>query len=409
MPFYDTNGKFRGYRGISRDVTERKKAEEALKASEEKYRTLFESNIVGVFLSDYEGNVHECNQAIAAILGYSREDFVHIPTPMLYVNPKDRQLVLSMLDENGEVENFETLWRKKDGTSFWVLFSAKKIPLQDTDRFLVTLIDIDQMKQAMQILKDNQESILKLYEDALSISEMKTNLITFASHELKTPLVPIIGWAEFILHAIEKGKKLGEILGKEEITSILNSARRLTTIINNFLDIGRLESKRLELKVQLHKSTILMKNALESVTQLALSRNITINNDIQDVDMWVDGFRMEQIFINILSNAIKYSPEGNHVWVTSEVTGDLLSIYFKDQGRGFTPEQLKEVWRPFSAKGWQSKGDILPGTGIGLFLSKGLIERHNGKIEITSPGPDLGSTIKVTLPMTALKTSETQS
>ncbi|OLS12141.1 MAG: PAS/PAC sensor signal transduction histidine kinase [Promethearchaeota archaeon CR_4] len=405
----DDSGKVVQIIEMINDITARKRAEEALRRSEEKYRTLFESNVVGVALSDREGVIHECNRAIAAIFGYTEEEFLHVSVPALYANSKDRELFLSMIEKTGEVGNFETVMRKKDGTSIWVLFSAKRIPLEDKELFLVTLINIDQIKQAMQVVKDSHNSLLKLYEDALSISDMKTNLITFASHELKTPLVPIIGWAEFMAQTINKGKKLDEIIGMEEVASILQSARRLTTIINNFLDVGRIESKRLELKMGKHKTTILMKNAVDSVAQLALSHNIAINNHIQDFDIWVDGFRIEQVFINILSNAIKYSPEGTQVTVTLEVNGNQISIFFKDQGYGFTPEQLGEVWRPFSSKSMQSKDNTLPGTGIGLFLTRGLIERHNGTIEISSPGPNLGSTVKITLPMNLLRNGETSS
>jgi PAS domain S-box-containing protein len=388
------------------DITARKQAEEALHASEEKYRTLFESSVVGVAVTDPEGHMHECNNAIATIFGYTREEYLLLFAPNLYVNPKDRELILSMLAKDGVVENFETLMRRKNGTVFWSLLYVKKSSFKDSVRFLVTLIDIDQIKQAMQVLKDSGDYLLKLYEDASNISEAKTNLITFASHELKTPLVPIIGWADFMQHWIAKGKKLDEIIGMEEITSIQNSAKRLTAIINNFLDLGRIESKRLELKVQKHQSADLMKNAIDSVIQLALSRNITITDNIQDLEMWVDGFRVEQIFINILSNAIKYSPEGKQVWVTSEVADDLFTIIFKDQGYGFTPEQLKDVWRPFASKKTQSKQDLLPATGIGLFITKGLVERHSGKIEISSPGPNLGTTVRITLHLHLLKNPE---
>jgi signal transduction histidine kinase len=158
-----------------------------------------------------------------------------------------------------------------------------------------------------------------------------------------------------------------------------------------------LESKRLVLQQQDHSLATLFANSLESVAQLAQSRDIVIQKDIPDCQLHVDGFRMEEVFINILTNAIKYSPTGSHVSVSAHVNGALV-IKFHDEGIGFTEDQLKNVWRPFSTSNLQNKSDGMPSTGIGLFLSKGIVEQHGGTIAITSPGPGKGSTVSISLP-----------
>jgi signal transduction histidine kinase len=246
---------------------------------------------------------------------------------------------------------------------------------------------------------DSIRKYRQLFEDAAEISEMKSKLITFATHELKTPLVPIIGWAELLKSALEKGKKIDEIIGPREVDSIANSAHRLGKIIETFLEMGHLESRELPLNIQPCQIADIISNAIENVTMLSQSANITIHSVVENALIDCDTFRMEQVIINILSNSIKYSPQGTEVWITTEISGDNYIIRIQDQGFGFTPEDLKNVWHPFSrALSGKTPEGVSTG-GIGLFLSKTIVELHGGTISIGSPGPDLGSTVTITIPL----------
>ncbi|HMF30896.1 MAG TPA: sensor histidine kinase [Candidatus Lokiarchaeia archaeon] len=246
---------------------------------------------------------------------------------------------------------------------------------------------------------DSVRSYRQLFEDAVAISEMKSNLITFATHELKTPLVPIVGWAELLKSALAKGTKLDDLMGQREVDSIVNSAHRLTKIIETFLDMGYLESKELSLHKQDCQLPELITDAIESVNLLAQSTNITLLNDVQGAQIYCDQFRIEQVFINILSNAIKFSPPGTEVHISSEIKGDFCVITFQDQGKGISPDDLENVWRPFWKKSPENPGEVLSSSGIGLYLSKVIVEQHGGTVRISSPGPNLGTSVMVSLPL----------
>lgn len=250
---------------------------------------------------------------------------------------------------------------------------------------------------------DSMRKYRQLFEDAEKVSEMKSDLITFVTHELKTPLVPIVGWAEFLKSGLEKGKQIGDLIGSREVESILNSATRLTNIIEKFLEMGHLESKEFALYKETCHLGELIQNAIETVTISAQGADINIHNNSQDETLFCDQFRMEQVFINILSNAIKYSPSHTEIWVTSETTGNSCKISFQDQGFGFMPEDIEKAFRPFWRGPLQQGGSVISSTGIGLYLAKVIVEQHSGTITISSPGPDQGTTVKIFLPLQELE------
>ncbi len=248
-------------------------------------------------------------------------------------------------------------------------------------------------------LVDSLSKYRQLYEDAISISEMKTNLITFTSHELKTPLVPILGWADFLKSGIERGKEIKDLIGIEEVDSIHRSAKRLTKIIETFLDLGALEAKKIELKKENNQITDIIAGAIQNVSLSAKSADIKIINLVESTKIFCDQFRMEQVFINILSNTIKYSPNGTEVKLSSKIQNERISIFCQDQGDGFSAEQLKTLWRPFIRTFSLEKGRREFSTGIGLYLSKLIVEMHGGEIDVDSKGTNQGTIVTIALPI----------
>ncbi len=236
-------------------------------------------------------------------------------------------------------------------------------------------------------------------DETIKISDMKSNLITFASHELKTPLVPIIGWVELIQKRLKEGSSLDSIIEKEDIDSIAHAADRLSKIVDNLLDVGRLEYGKIDLRKDKVFITDILANAIKEVQELAKARNITIENQAAKVQLNLDAFRIEEVIQNILSNAIKYSPLDTRVTITSEQNEEFYILSVRDQGYGFTAEELRNVWQPFSTTYLRKKNFDSLGTGVGLYLSKRFIALHGGKIEITSPGPDQGANVKIFLPL----------
>ncbi|HMF34135.1 MAG TPA: PAS domain S-box protein [Candidatus Lokiarchaeia archaeon] len=380
---------------LSNNIVDSVLVQRALKENQEQYSTLVEKMTEGLIIVDSQATITYVNDKFSEMLGYPRSEIIGKKF-VAFLDPTNQKIFLInfALRRQGNSDQYEIEWTGNHDKKLHTLVSPT--PLFDENRGFKgsfgIVIDITLKKTAEATLK-------RLYEEAMEISEMKTNLITYATHELKTPLVPIMGWSEFIKKALADGKKLDRLISKTEIESIFNSAVRLNKIIDNFLDVGRLESKRLELQKRQTKVLPLIENAMKNVAYQAKTANINIHNEIQDTEIYCDPFRIEQVFINILSNAIKYSPPETEVSCSSEIIGDEVAFYFRDQGHGFTLDELEHIWQPFSKSFPERYGPSPTSTGIGLYLSRGIVEMHGGAIEISSAGPDLGSTVKIILPM----------
>jgi hypothetical protein len=390
--FSQLSGKLRGVIEYVRDITAKKKAEDALLDSENKYRTLFESYLVPAGIADMEGHFIEINPAFTELSGYSVSDLENFPAESFYVNPEDRIRVMGTLKQEGQVKFEDIHLRTKDGKEIWVTLSMRIMALNGEPRILAIATDTTEKHYAEKALQD-------LYEETREISEMKTNLITFASHELKTPLTPIIGWVDYFKTQRARGHSLEDVVTNDILDSLGQSSRRLDRIINNFLDIDRIGRGQIDLQFSEQSIGTLMRNVIENVNAFAQDHNIEIFNALEDSILVVDAVRIEEVLTNVLTNAIKYSPENTVVKIFSNVTPESYSIIIQDQGFGFTPEELRDVWRPFSRSYLHKQSlESVPGTGVGLYLSKALTEQHGGTIELWSEGRDRGTTVTITLP-----------
>jgi two-component system cell cycle sensor histidine kinase PleC len=242
-------------------------------------------------------------------------------------------------------------------------------------------------------------------EKTIQVSELKSNIITMAAHELKTPLTSIFGWADLLYAAKKQGKSLDENFELEDIESILRNADRLNNLINDFLDVGRIESGQLETSRQHVNFSEIAENAIEAVEYLATQKGIILISELEaDIAVTVNRRRMEQVIINLLSNAIKYSPENTHVTISNnrtEVDGSpMLRVQVIDEGYGFTPEELADALQPFGkAFTQQEQKRAVQGTGLGLFISNRIVEEHGGKLTMNSAGPNQGTVAEILLPI----------
>lgn len=380
---------------ISKSVVDAAVLKEALRESEARYRHIVEGMSDGLGVVDNRGKITFVNGPICKMLGYDRKDLLNHSLSEFLDDEN-----LKILEEervqriNGKQGSFELEWNGANGRKFHSLVSAAF--LFDKDQHftgsIAVITDITERKRA-------EETLKKLYDETLKISEMKSNLITFVSHELKTPLVPILGWSQLMQKALNEGLDLNKIVEKEGLEGIVRSSSRLSAIITNFLDLDRLERGTIRLDKSQWPVITLLENAMTEVKELAKQKAIIIKNQCKNVSLLVDGFRIEQVFINILNNAIKYSPPNSSVEIYCQTEDTQFQMYFRDQGYGFTPEDLRDIWQPFTTAYLRKKDTLATGTGIGLRLSKGIIEQHGGHIEISSPGENHGSTVKITFPL----------
>lgn len=235
--------------------------------------------------------------------------------------------------------------------------------------------------------------------DIVQSREMRNNLITFAAHELKTPLIPIFGWADLMKSAADKGLDLNKVMDPEDINSILRNAERLKLIVEHFLDVSLLESGRFRLEREPVKLSNLIGEAIKSISSIAASKSIQISQSFSDVALRVDSFRMQQVFINLLSNAIKYSPSNTTIQIHTNEGANQFEVIVQDQGCGFSKEELQDALKPFSLAFLRKKGtQPIPGTGVGLYICKNIVERHGGRVLIESNGENQGTTVRIVFP-----------
>ncbi|MGO4544675.1 ATP-binding protein [Paenibacillus sp. 2TAB23] len=230
--------------------------------------------------------------------------------------------------------------------------------------------------------------ITKEYE----VDRMKSEFVSTVSHELRTPLASVLGFAELLLHRELKPERQHKY-----ISTIHQEARRLTTLINDFLDLQRMESGKQTYELKLLSLTPLITDAIDTQQLSAPTHQINARHDAPSTIVLADRDKMHQVIINLLSNAIKYSPNGGHIDIVSGINNNQYFIQIEDHGLGIPPEAMKNLFNKFYRVDNSDRREI-GGTGLGLAIVKEIIAKHEGKIEVQSEFGK-GSSFTVTLPI----------
>jgi two-component system, sensor histidine kinase ChiS len=240
------------------------------------------------------------------------------------------------------------------------------------------------------------------------VSDLKSNFLSIASHELNTPLTSIKGYSDIIIDNMRD--KMDPSVYRM-IESIGRAADRLHKVVNNILDVNKIERGRLRLRPELMDLGAAMRDCADELAQIAQKRRITFNASVQESlpEFYGDKYRMMQVFTNLMNNAIKYSPDGSAVDVAIAVEGESFHITVADHGIGIDKGEHKNIFAPFYEIGSANRHSTDPskfmggGSGLGLSIVKGVVERHGGTVWVESEGTDEGtfpgSTFHVSLPL----------
>jgi len=391
----DPTGKPLRMVGAVMDITDRKESEEELRRSEMLFTRLAECGVIGILICDVSGAIQDANEPVRKMLGYSRGELLAnvklsqlTPTEWWQVD----ELVLEQLKTKGSAPFWEKEFLRKDGSRVPVLTGMAMLdPLQRIN----FVLDITERKR----LEKEQRKSLQLEEQtalAQQANQFKSKFLANMSHELRTPLNAVIGFSELLEQEL-----FGPLSSrqKEYVQNILASGQHLLSLVNDVLDISKVEAGRMEL-VREWTSLAQVTESVDRILQsLARKKRLTLKLSLPEdlPDVFIDPIRMKQVLYNLLANGIKFTPEGGVVGLTVHLEASQLHLSVDDTGIGIPADQLSRLFQPFEQIGNRAGGEH-EGTGLGLALTKSLVELHGGSISVQSE-VGKGSSFQVTLPL----------
>ncbi len=405
----DEQGKPTGITVVCRDITERKKAKERLQESEGKLRVMFGSITDGVIVTDLTGTIVEANDGAAHLVGYSNKEELIGRNAFEFVSPKYRALAMNAakktLEEGLVQEKTEYTILTADGreidtdSSAAVLYDSSGNP----EGIINVVRDITERKHAEQELQERNEQLKAQREELVRkatelelVSQAKSEFLASMSHELRTPLSAVIGFSELMLDGIP-----GEINDEQRgcLNDILDSGRRLLSLINDILDLSKVEAGKIELKLQNLDIAAIISGVVQIIKPV-------LDKNGQEIEVSAmqglpkvrgDKNRLEQILLNLLSNASKFTEQGGRVRIHVGRKGDYCQVAVIDTGIGIKKEDQEHVFEAF-VQGETLSDRKKEGTGLGLTLTKRFVEAIGGRIWMESEYGK-GSTFIFTIPL----------
>lgn len=358
---------------------------------------------IGIVVMRTDGKVHYMNACASQMFNFSTEQIIQrsIGSFISEISGErswDELFTLMLREELFETSVNIHPSEKNDIicrlTSFFVSGNADypdSLALIFRDITQETRIDEQIEKKNLEMAKMNSE-LIRSNAELKRVSEMKSNFLSIASHELKTPLTSIKGYSDIIIDNMKEKIDSGVY---RMIESINRAADRLHKVVNNILDVTRIEQKRLRLKPEMIDLGGVAKDCIDDLSQFSAKRGITFHCLFEETELqfYGDKMRMQQVFTNLFSNALKYSPDGSVVEVLIRKHDDQrFRIVVKDYGIGIDKGEQKKIFDSFYEVGSATRHStdfskfMGGGTGLGLSIVKGIIERHGGRIWVESDG-----------------------
>ena len=387
-----------GISTVCEEITDRKQVEDALRQSEERYRCLAELIPQLVWTANVEGQLLDVNQRWSAFTGLTLEHARDMGWQAV-VHPDDIPGLLQQWSEAVQQDipyQAEGRMRRADGQYRWHLHQAVSQRNQQGEiiRWFGTATDIEPQKQ----LEVEREQLLQREQNARLESEranrVKDEFLAILSHELRSPLNPILGWTKLL-----QTRNLDATKTAEALATIERNVKLQTQLIDDLLDIAKILRGKLSINAVPVDLTVVIESALETVRTAAVSKSILLRSVLPNIgQVSGDTNRLQQIIWNLLSNAIKFTPQGGQVEVYLERVDHYAQIVVSDTGKGISPDFLPHIFESFRQED-VSITRTYGGLGLGLAIVRQLVEAHGGMIQASSPGEGQGATFTVQLPM----------
>ncbi|MBX6321770.1 MAG: PAS domain S-box protein [Rhodospirillaceae bacterium] len=381
--------------GSAADVSELVRTQEALRRAEENYRGIFENATEGIYWSSLDGRQLRANPALVRLNGYGSEAEMLAAVNDIgaewYVEPGRRAEFQRLMARHGRVENFESeVYRHKTRERIWVSENARLVrdAAGNPSHYEGTVRDITAAKHA-------EAALRRAIEEARVAEQSKSAFLANMSHELRTPLNAIIGFCELML--LRTFGPLGHARYEGYLKDIRFSANHLLQLIEDILDLSKAEAGRIELDERPVDLEVAAGSAVRMLAERArqggVSMSLAFPPDLPVVR--ADERRLRQVLLNLISNAVKFTPAGGAVTIAGRRHPDGgVTLCVADTGIGIAPADLGRVFQPFVQLDRSRQQE---GTGLGLALCKKLVEAHGGTITLASR-PGRGTTVEVGLP-----------
>lgn len=369
-----------------------------------------------VFLVTPDGRVASWSMGVEYLLGYGEADFLTLRLADLFV-PEDREVdapahemkraalmgraaddrwhlradgtrlwvsgvLTSLLDENNELRGFAKVMR--DNTE-------QRLMHEERERLLQSERAARLAAETLHVQAQNAQRKAETAQRAAEAADAaKDNFIAVVTHELRSPLNVITGWTHLILsQALEADER------RQGLEAIQRNARAVGRLVEDLLDVTRIREGRIQLKLEPLSMSPLIARTMEEFRPVVKEKNLGLHLDIQcAAQVNADADRLHQIVGNLLSNAMKFTPDGGDIWVSLKCEDDVARLTVRDNGQGITPEFLPNVFESFQQQQLAQAG----GLGLGLSIVRSLVERHGGRVTAHSEGEGRGATFIVELP-----------
>jgi PAS domain S-box-containing protein len=379
-----------GYLLIGTDNTARKQVEaeqelldQRLRDQQYYTRSLIESNIDALMTTDLRGIISDVNQQMEALTGCTRDELIGAPFKNYFTDPDRAEAGITQVLREGKVTNYELTAHARDGKETVVSYNATTF--HDRDRKLQGVFaaarDVTERKQFEHALQESNVELETAKAAAEKANLAKSEFLSSMSHELRTPLNAVLGFAQLMASETPPPS----LVQKQSIDQILQAGWYLLRLINEILDLAMIESGKVTMSQEAMSLADVLKDCQAMIEPQAQKRGIQMTFPALDNLYYVhaDRTRVKQVMINLLANAIKYNRDGGTVVVECAMSGEnRVRVSVQDTGAGLAPEQVAQLFQPFNRMGQEASTE--EGTGIGLVVTKQLVELMGGTIGVVS-------------------------
>ena len=367
---------------LGKQVTEAKRSREELD-------NYFMLSIDLLCIAGIDGYFKRVNPAWEKVLGWSTNALLSRPYTE-FIHPEDRErtaLEAGRQAEGLDAIRFENRYLCKDGSYRWLMWNAS--PSLKDRLIYATARDITELKRT-------REALVVAKNDAERSNRFKDQFLSTMSHELRTPLNAVLGFSDLL-----REDRYGPLNEKQHryLNHIVTGGKHLLRLINDILDLSRIEAGRLQLALENVRVDQAFAEACDTLHPLiSKKKHVVIKHATPELSVRADGMRLKQILMNLLGNAVKFTPEGGKIELAANRVGDLVRMEVRDSGPGIPPGEQKRIFEAFYRLGQNAKG--AEGTGLGLAITQRLVELHGGHLGLESY-PGSGSCFHFTLPFVA--------